>query len=96
MIKREKDFFHLASMFTNEEGKMFFFLFINYDHYAMMKRKKVFFSISYYDYYAMIKREKSFFSFTNYDHYAMIQREKSFFHLATIFTNEEMKMFCFI
>ena len=25
MIKREKDFFHLATMFTNEEGKMFFF-----------------------------------------------------------------------
>ena len=43
-----------------------------------------------------MKKEKGFFSFIHYDHYAMIKREKTFFHLATMFTNEERKMFFFI
>ena len=57
MIKREKNFFHLGTMLTNEEIKIY------YDHYAMIKRKKVFFSISYDGRYDMIKRKKVFFSF---------------------------------
>ena len=47
MIKREESFCHLATMFTNEAEKTFFFLFINHDYYDMIKRKKVFLSFSY-------------------------------------------------
>ena len=126
---------------------MFFFLFIHYDHFAMIKIKKFFFQLAgtiitprprekkvffiqplfplmkkekccfsffHYDHYAMTKsesffliqllrtlpydqeRKKFLFSFTYYDQYAMFKREKSFFHLATLSTNEERKMFCFI
>ena len=145
MIRTEKSFFHLATMFTNEERKMFFFYlftaistpwprekdffsFSYYDHYAMIKRvksffhlapkmatpwprEKKFFSFSHYlhqwrkknvffNLFTMIstpsQREKVSFSLSYYNHYAMIKNEKSFFHLATMFTNEERKIFFFI
>ena len=69
------------------------FLFINYDHYAMIKRKKNFFSISYYDHYAIIKREKGFF------HSATLstneERKMLFFiySLRSLFPDQEWEFF---
>ena len=62
----------------------------------MMKGKKFFFSFSYYDHYAMLKREKSIFFIYLRRSLRHDQERKIFFHLATIFTNEEGKMFFFI
>ena len=127
MIKREKSFFHLATIFTNEERKIFFFIYwlwslphhkerkflfhlaktitmpwsrekkvcFMYPPCSLMKKEKYFFSFSYYDHSALIKKKKVFFSFSYYDHYPMIKRKKGVFHLATMFTNEEIKNFFF-
>ena len=45
MIKREEIFCHLATMFTNEDEKTFFFLSINHDYYNMIKTEKSFFQL---------------------------------------------------
>ena len=46
MIKREKSFFDLATMFSKEERKKNFFSLIHYDHYDMIKRGKSFFHLA--------------------------------------------------
>ena len=79
-MQQEKCFFHLATTITT----------------LWWREKKLFFSFSYYNQYAMIKRKKGFFWFSYYHHYAKIKTEKSFFQLATMFTNEEGKMFFFL
>ena len=111
MLKREKSFFHLATVLTNEERKMFFFhlaftitapwsrekkvCFI-YPLCSLMKKEKYFFSFSYYDHCAMIKKKKAFLIISLLNHYPMIKRKKGFLHLPTMFTNEEIKKLFFI
>ena len=109
MIKREKSFFHLATIFTNEERKIFFFIYWLWSIRHHKERKFLFhlattitmpWSIEkkvcfMYPLCSLMKKEKYFFSFSYYDHYVLIKRQKIFFHLGTMFTNEERKMFFF-
>ena len=80
---------------------MFFFLFIHYDHFAMIKIKKFFFQLAgtiitprprekkvffIQPLFPLMKKEKCCFSFFHCDHYAMTKSESFFFDLATTST----------
>ena len=95
MLKREKSFFHLSTMFIKEERKMFFFSYslrsLRHD-----KERKFFFRLASSITTPWSREKKLFFSFSYQDHYAMIKREESFSHLATMFTNEERKTVYFV
>ena len=93
MIKREKSFFHLATIFTNEERKIFFFIYWLWSIRHHKERKFLFhlattitmpWSIEkkvcfMYPLCSLMKKEKYFFSFSYYDHYALIKKKKLFF-----------------
>ena len=95
LIKRGKSFFHFATMFRNEERKIFLFIYslgsLRHD-----EERKFLFHLSITITTLWWREKKVFFSFSYYDHYAMIKTGKSFFYLASLFTNEERKMFFFI
>ena len=91
--REKKVFFHLATTFTNEERKMFFFSFSYYDHCAMMKREKSFFNLG-----ILFSNEarKLFFFIYSLRSLRHDQERKLFFHLATTITtpwSREKKVF---
>ena len=79
MIKREKSFFHLATKFTNEERKMFFFIQLLRSLRHDEGQKSFFFHLAT----------------TITTPYSRLKRENSFLHLATMFIKEERKKIFF-
>ena len=92
MIKRKKSFFLLATMITNQEGKICVFIYslrsLRHD-----EDRKFFFHLTTTITTLWSREKKVFFSFSYYDQNAMIKRKKSFFPLATMFTMKTEKCF---
>ena len=95
-LSREKNFFFISPLCSLMKKEKCFFLFINYDQYAMIKTKNFFFQLAttittpwprerkvffIEPLPPLVKKEKCCFSFIQYHQYPMMKSE-SFFSLS--------------
>ena len=78
MLKIEKNFIHLATMFSKEERKKFFFSY-SLQSLCHDQEWKSFLHLGSTFTTLWSREKKVFFSFSYSDHYAMIKTEKIFF-----------------